>query len=241
MKNNSANFKKFAKSEFGLNNDDFDITKSMTPYILEEREMRVTQIDVFSRLMMDRIIWGSGVVDDNMCDIIQAQLLFLDSVDKTKDITLYLNTPGGSVLHGLGIVDVMDYVTSEISTVNTGMCASMGAVLLAAGTKGKRHALRYSKVMTHQVSSGNSGAIQNMRINQLESEKYNFLLFKRLGEDTGKGWEQVLKDSERDKWYTSDEAKDYGLIDSVILSNGVESVTELNKDFNKYKKLVNNF
>ena len=239
MNRDYRKFTEMAKADFGLNADDImSNIEAMTPYILEEREMRVTQMDVFSRLMMDRIIWLSGAVGSDMADIVQAQLLFMDSIDKTKDITLYINTPGGSVLGGLGIVDVMDYVTPDIATTNLGMCASMGSVLLAAGTKGKRSSLKYSKVMTHQVSSGASGNVQDNRINHRESERYNFLLFKRLGADTGKGWEKVLKDSERDRWYNSFEAKEYGLIDNIILPNGSKGIEDEMKGFDKYMKLV---
>jgi len=188
---------------------------SLTPMILEERELRATQIDVFSRLMMDRIIWLSGPVDDHMSTVVQAQLMFLDNLE-VRDITLHVDTPGGGVKSGLGIVDVMDYVSSDIVTINTGMAASMGSILLGAGTKGKRHSLRFSKVMLHQVSSGVSGNIQDMRVTFAETEKYNTILFGLLGEYTNKTPEQVLTDSQRDMWMTSGEAVDYGIIDSVI-------------------------
>jgi len=145
----SKEFVKFATNHLGLGQS------SLTPYILEEREMRVTQMDVFSRLLMDRIIWVSGVVNQQMSDIVQAQLLFLDSVEK-KDISLYINSPGGSVIHGLGIVDLMNYISSDVATINIGMCASMGSVLLRSGIKGKRKSLIYSKVMTHEDSHGTS-------------------------------------------------------------------------------------
>ena len=168
-------FRSFAKSE-GISSmvlDQFEA--SLTPYILEERELMATQIDIFSRLMRDRILWLSGPVDQRMSDIVQAQLLFLDSVEK-KDITLYINSPGGSVMCGLGIVDLMNYVNSDIVTTNLGMCASMGSVLLSSGTKGKRSSLIHAKVMTHQVSHGTRGNIQDTRIDQMEGEKYNYIL-----------------------------------------------------------------
>lgn len=139
---------------------------------MEERELRATQMDIFSRLILDRIVWASGTVDSKMGDIIQAQLIFLDTTDK-KDINLYLNTGGGSVMVGLGIRDVMNYINSDVATTNLGMCASMGSILLSSGTKGKRSSLLSSKVMTHFVSHGTSGNIQDTRINQLEAEKYN--------------------------------------------------------------------
>lgn len=190
---------------------------SLTPYILEEREMRATQIDIFSRMMMDRIIWLAGVVNDRMSTIVQAQLMFLDNIDK-KDVTIHVDSPGGSVKSGLSIVDVMDYVSSDIITINTGMAASMGSVLLASGTKGKRHSLRYSKVMLHQVSTGASGNIQDIRISLNEGEKYNELLFGILGNATNKDPKQVMEDAARDLWLTADEALAYGVIDNIIIN-----------------------
>jgi ATP-dependent Clp protease protease subunit len=199
----------------------------MTPYILEEREMRVTQMDVFSRLLRDRIIWVSGPVTQHMSDIVQAQLLFLDSVEK-KDISLYINSPGGSVLCGLGIVDLMNYISSDVATINIGMCASMGSVILSSGTKGKRSSLVYSKVMTHQVSHGSQGVIEDTRISQLEAEKYNFILFKLLAKNCGKTFEEMLDSSRRDKWFNSKEALDFGLIDEIIgtKSEGIDKQLE---------------
>ena len=214
--NTKLEFQKFATKHLNINSqlvDDF--TNGLTPYILEEREMRATQIDVFSRLMRDRIIWVSGPVDQHMADIVQAQLLFLDSTEK-KDITLYINSPGGSVMCGLGIVDLMNYIKSDVATVNLGMCASMGSVLLSSGTKGKRSSLIYSKVMTHQVSHGTQGNVQDTRINQMEAEKYNYILFKMLAKNCGKTFEEVLEFSRRDRWYNSDEALQFGLVDEII-------------------------
>lgn len=188
---------------------------SLTPYILEERELRVTQMDIFSRLMMDRIIWLAGPVNDRMSTVVQAQLMFLDNLE-VKDITLHVDTPGGSVKSGLSIVDVMNYVKSDIITVNTGMAASMGSILLGAGTKGKRYSLPNSRVMLHQVSTGASGNIQDIRRSIAEGEKYNTKLFKLLGEYTDKTPETVLEDANRDLWLDSDEAKAYGIIDDII-------------------------
>jgi ATP-dependent Clp protease protease subunit len=188
---------------------------SLTPYILEEREMRVTQMDIFSRMMMDRIIWLAGPVNDRMSTVVQAQLMFLDNIEH-KDITLHVDSPGGSVKSGLSIVDVMHYISSDIITINTGMAASMGSILLGAGTKGKRSSLRFSKVMLHQVSSGAQGNIQDMEISMNEAKKYNKILFGLLGEYTNKEPEQVIKDANRDLWLTADEAKAYGIIDHVI-------------------------
>jgi ATP-dependent Clp protease protease subunit len=216
-----------------MNLDAFE--NSLTPYVLEEREMRATQIDIFSRLMRERILWVSGVVNQHMSDIVQAQMLFLDSVEK-KDITLYINSPGGSVLCGLGIVDLMNYIKSDVVTTNIGMCASMGSVLLSSGTKGKRSSLVYSKVMTHQVSHGTSGNIQDTRINQMEAEKYNYILFKMLAENCGKTIDEVLEFSARDRWYNSDEAKEFGLIDEVIKNDGTKTITEMLDGFDDYYK-----
>jgi ATP-dependent Clp protease protease subunit len=231
--NYGKEFRKFAMSEgiTSLNLDRFE--NGLTPYVLEERELRATQIDIFSRLMRERILWVSGPVNQQMSDIVQAQLLFLDSVEK-KDITLYINSPGGSVLCGLGIVDLMNYIKSDVATTNIGMCASMGSVLLSSGTKGKRSSLVYSKVMTHQVSHGTHGNIQDTRINQMEGEKYNYVLFKMLAENCGKTFEEMLEFSRRDRWYTSDEAKDFGLIDEVIKTEGTKSITEMLEGFEDY-------
>jgi len=188
---------------------------SMTPYILEEREMRVTQMDIFSRLMMDRILWVAGPVNDSMSTVVQAQLMFLDNVEE-KDITMHVDSPGGSVKSGLSMIDVMNYVKSDIITINTGMAASMGSILLGGGTKGKRFSLKNSKVMLHQVSSGAQGNIQDIRITLAETEKYNKILFDLLGEYCGKDPDEVLKFTNRDQWLTAHEAVDYGIIDEVI-------------------------
>lgn len=193
---------------------------SLTPYILEERQMRVTQMDIFSRLMMDRILWLAGPVDDRMSTVVQAQLLFLDNLDSDRPITMYIDTPGGSVKSGLSIVDTMNFVQPEITTLNTGMAASMGSILLGAGTKGKRLSLPNSQVMLHQVSSGYQGNVQDNRITMAQSEKYNSKLFKMLGEYTDKDAEVVMKDATRDLWLDSDEALAYGIIDKVVTKKG---------------------
>jgi ATP-dependent Clp protease protease subunit len=231
--NYGQEFKKFAKSEgiSSLHLDQFE--NGLTPYILEEREMRATQIDVFSRLLRDRIIWVSGAVNQQMSDIVQAQLLFLDSVEK-KDITLYINSPGGSVLCGLGIVDLMNYINSDVATVNIGMCASMGSILLSSGTKGKRSSLIFSKVMTHMVSHGTQGNVQDTRINQMEAEKYNYILFKMLAQNCGKSFDEVLEFSRRDRWYNSDEALKFGLIDEVIGLDKQDSISTMLEGFDDY-------
>lgn len=190
-------------------------SNSLTPYILEERELRAVQMDIFSRMMMDRILWLAGPVNDRMSSIVSAQLLFLDNIE-TKDILLYVDSPGGSVKSGLTIVDTMNYISSDLITVNTGMAASMGSILLGAGTKGKRYSLPSSRVMLHQVSTGASGNIKDIRISIAEGEKYNEKLFKMLGEFTDKKAEQVLLDADRDLWMDADEAKAYGIIDDII-------------------------
>jgi ATP-dependent Clp protease protease subunit len=191
------------------------IEDSLTPYVLEERQMNVTQIDVFSRLMLERIIWVAGGVDDHMSTIVQAQLMFLDSLDH-NDITMHIDSPGGSVKSGLSIVDVMDYITSDIRTINTGMAASMGSVLLGAGTKGKRGSLRFSQTMLHQSSGGAGGNIQDARITFKEWEKVNDILFTLLGDYCGKSAEQVKNDATRDLWLNAEDALSYGIIDEIV-------------------------
>ena len=187
----------------------------MTPYILEERELRATQMDIFSRLMMERLIWVAGPVNDHMSTIVQAQLMFLDSVDGL-DITMHIDSPGGSVKSGLSMVDVMDYINCDIRTVNTGMAASMGSVLLGAGTKGKRSSLKHSTTMLHQSSGGFSGNIQDAEIDMIEWQKVNAELFVLLGGYCDKDPEPVKKDATRDFWLNAEEAKAYGIIDEVI-------------------------
>ena len=191
------------------------IESSMTPYILEERELRVTQMDIFSRLMRDRLLWVAGPVNDTMSTIVQAQLMFLDSTDK-KDITMHIDSPGGSVKSGLSMVDVMEYINCDIRTVNTGMAASMGSVLLGAGTKGKRSSLRFSKTMLHQTSGGAGGNIQDARINMIEWEKVNNILFDLLGSYCNKPAKQVMEDASRDLWLSAEEALEYGIIDEIV-------------------------
>lgn len=191
------------------------VSNSMTPMILEEREMRVTAIDVFSRLMRDRILWIAGPVNDYMGNVVQAQLLYLSSVSD-EDITMYINTPGGGVTAGLSMIDTMELCKPDIKTINSGMAASMGSVLLGAGTKGKRLMLPSARVMLHQVSSGMEGNVQDIEISFRESLKYNELLFKKLGEYCGKDADIIKKDSTRDLWLNSEEALEYGIIDEII-------------------------
>ena len=202
-------------SSLDLHRFNTNIESNMTPYILEERSMNVTVMDVFSRLMMERIIWVAGEVNDHMSTIVQAQLMFLDSLDGT-DITMHIDSPGGSVKSGLSMVDVMDYIGSDIRTINTGMAASMGSVLLGAGTKGKRGSLRFSRTMLHQSSGGAGGNIQDARITMLEWEKINDTLFDLLGNYCGKDRETVKNDATRDLWLGAQEALDYGIIDEIV-------------------------
>lgn len=195
-----------------------NIQGSMTPAVIEERQMNATVISVFDRLMMDRLLWVAGPVNDRMSTIVQAQLLFLEQQDSKKTITMHIDSPGGSVKSGLSIVDVMTYIKNPIATINTGMAASMGSVLLGAGTKGMRSSLRFSKTMLHQSSGGAMGNIQDARITMKEWEKTNKILFELLGEYCGKSYEQVAEDAQRDLWLSSYEALSYGIIDEVIES-----------------------
>ena len=177
--------------------------------------MSATQMDIFSRLMRDRLLWVAGPVNDHMSTIVQAQLMFLDSTDKS-DITMHIDSPGGSVKSGLSMVDVMEYISCDIRTVNTGMAASMGSVLLGAGTKGKRSSLRFSQTMLHQSSGGAVGNIQDARINMIEWEKVNNILFELLGSYCGKPAKQVMEDATRDLWLSAEAALEYGIIDEIV-------------------------
>jgi len=230
-------FKKYALSEgissMNMHYFEQNLENSMTPYILEEREMRVTQMDIFSRLMRDRILWVAGVVNDNMSTVVQAQLMYLDSVEK-RDITMHVDSPGGSVKSGLSMVDVMRYINSDVATINTGMAASMGSILLSSGEKGKRSSLNFSKVMIHQVSSGSSGHVADNRISQMESEKYNYILFKMLAENSGRDFQYVLDAARRDKWLNSQEALDFGFVDEIILTDKTSSIVSLLEGFDDY-------
>jgi ATP-dependent Clp protease protease subunit len=218
--NFQKDFQKYLISEYNSSSLSLDyyqkqVQSSMTPYIIEEREMRAVQMDIFSRLMMERILWVAGPVNDNMSTVVQAQLMFLDSLDD-RDITMHIDSPGGSVKSGLSMVDVMQYIKPDIITINTGMAASMGSVLLGAGTKGKRHSLRFSKTMLHQSSGGAMGNIQDAEITMIEWRKINRTLFELLGEFCGKEPEEVMNDATRDMWLSSEEALSYGIIDEII-------------------------
>ncbi|MDE6010175.1 MAG: ATP-dependent Clp endopeptidase proteolytic subunit ClpP [Muribaculaceae bacterium] len=191
----------------------------LNPYILEERQLNVTQMDVFSRLMMDRIIFLGTQVTDQSANIIQAQMLYLDSVDPDKDISLYINSPGGSVYAGLGIYDTMQYVNSDVSTICTGMAASMAAVLLVAGEKGKRYALPHSRVMIHQPLGGIQGQASDIEITAREILKLKDELFRIISDHSGMSFEKVAADSDRDYWMIAAEAKEYGMIDKILVNN----------------------
>lgn len=196
-----------------------DYVKNLTPYIIEERQLNVAQMDVFSRLMMDRIIFLGTGIDDQVANIIQAQLLFLESVDPKKDIQIYLNSPGGSVYAGLGIYDTMQYISPDVATICTGMAASMGAVLLCAGAKGKRTALKHSRIMIHQPLGGAQGQASDIEITAREIIKLKQELYEIIAHHTGQSYEKVHEDSDRDYWMRSEEAKEYGMIDEVLVKN----------------------
>ncbi|MBP8023658.1 MAG: ATP-dependent Clp endopeptidase proteolytic subunit ClpP [Paludibacter sp.] len=216
-------FRKYATKHLGMNGLSLEkyanITSSyISPSILEERQLNVTQMDVFSRLMMDRIIFLGTQVDDYTANVIQAQLLFLDSSDPGKDISIYLNTPGGSVYAGLGIYDTMQFIGSDVATICTGMAASMGAVLLVAGADGKRSALKHSRVMIHQPMGGAQGQASDIEITAREIQKLKKELYTIIADHSKNDFERIEKDSDRDYWMTSQEALDYGMIDRILIN-----------------------
>jgi ATP-dependent Clp protease, protease subunit len=215
-------FGKYAKSKRGISSLNLHRYTSVhnsyiSPTIIEERQLNIASMDVFSRLMMDRIIFLGLPIDDYVANIIQAQLLYLDSADPGKDIQIYFNTPGGSVNAGLGIYDTMQYISSDISTICTGMAASMGAVLLTAGKKGKRSALKHSRIMIHQPMGGAEGQASDIEITVREIVKLKRELYEIIAFHSGNSIEKVEKDSDRDYWMTSQEAKDYGMIDEILM------------------------
>lgn len=191
----------------------------MTPYIIEERQLNVAQMDVFSRLMMDRIIFLGDAIYDQNANIIQAQLLFLQSADAKRDIQIYINSPGGSVYAGLGIYDTMQYISPDVATICTGMAASMGAVLMCAGTKGKRAALPHARIMIHQPSGGAQGVASDMEINLREMLKLKKELYDIISQHSGQTYDWVEKASDRDYWMIAEEAKSFGMIDEVLVAN----------------------
>ena len=214
-------FKKFATRHLGINSMVLDdVVKAqnqyLNPYILEERQLNVTQMDVFSRLMMDRIIFLGPAIDDYTANTLQAQLLYLDSCDPGKDISIYINSPGGSVYAGLGIYDTMQFISSDVATICTGMAASMAAVLLVAGKEGKRAALTHSRVMIHQPMGGAQGQASDIEITAREIQKLKKELYTIIANHSHTDFDKVWADSDRDYWMTAEEAKDYGMIDKIM-------------------------
>jgi ATP-dependent Clp protease protease subunit len=216
-------FEKFAVKGQGISSASLHSYKNnftnLTPYIIEERPMNVASMDVFSRLMMDRIIFMGEPINDYVANIVTAQLLFLDSTDRVRDIQMYINSPGGSVYAGLGIYDTMQFVSPDVSTICTGMAASMGQILLCAGVKGKRSALKHSRVMIHQPSGGIGGQASDIAVTAKEIKKIKHELYSITAFHTGKDVETIAKDSDRDFWMNATEAKEYGLIDEVLHTN----------------------
>jgi len=215
-------FRKYAIKHQGISSLMLDNFTSVygsyiSPTIIEERQLNIATMDVFSRLMMDRIIFLGTPIDDYVANIIQAQLLFLESNDPAKDIQIYFNTPGGSVHAGLGIYDTMQYISSDVATICTGMAASMGAVLLCAGTKGKRSGLKHSRIMIHQPVGGAQGQASDIEITTREILKLRKELYNIIAEHTGNAFKKVEKDSDRDYWMTAEEAKNYGMIDEILI------------------------
>ena len=224
-------FRKYATGHLGMNGmvlDDVMRAQAqyLNPYILEERQLNVTQMDVFSRLMMERIIFLGTQVDDYSANTIQAQLLYLDSVDPGKDIYININSPGGSVTAGLGIYDTMQFISSDVATLCTGMAASMAAVLLVAGKEGKRSALKHSRVMIHQPLGGVQGQASDIEIEAREIQKFKKELYNIISEHSHQPFEKVWNDSDRNYWMTSEEAKEYGMIDEVLMRKPVSNASE---------------
>ena len=213
-------FKKYATKHHGINSMYYDeLVSSLTPYIIEERQLNVAQMDVFSRLMMDRIIFLGTGINDSVANIIQAQLLFLESTDKTKDIQIYINSPGGSVYAGLGIYDTMQFINPDVATICTGIAASMAAVLLCAGQDGKRSGLPHSRVMIHQPLGGAQGQASDIEITAREILKLKKELYAIIAKHSNQPYDKVYDDSDRDYWMKALEAKEYGMIDEVLTSN----------------------
>ena len=224
-------FRRYATGHLGMNGmvlDDVMRAQAqyLNPYILEERQLNVTQMDVFSRLMMERIIFLGTQVDDYSANTIQAQLLYLDSVDPGKDISIYINSPGGSVTAGLGIYDTMQFISSDVATLCTGMAASMAAVLLVVGKEGKRSALKHSRVMIHQPLGGVQGQASDIEIEAREIQKFKKELYNIISEHSHQPFDKVWNDSDRNYWMTSEEAKEYGMIDEVLMRKPVSNASE---------------
>ena len=218
-------FEKYAVKHQGISSASLHSYQShfnptnLTPYIIEERPMNIAQMDVFSRLMMDRIIFLGEGINDYVANIITAQLLFMESVDRSRDIQMYINSPGGSVYAGLGVYDTMQFISPDVSTICTGIAASMGAVLLCAGVKGKRTALKHSRIMLHQPSGGIGGQATDIEITAREIKKLKVELYEVIADHSGKDIQQVAIDCDRDFWMKAEEAKEYGLVDEVLLIN----------------------
>jgi len=217
-------FNKYAVKHRGISSNTLDAYQkhqvtNLTPNIIEERPMNIAVMDVYSRLMMDRIIFLGYPINDEVANIVTAQLLFLESADRTRDIQMYINSPGGSVYSGLGVYDTMQYITPDVSTICIGMAASMGAVLLTAGAHGKRTALKHSRIMMHQPSGAIGGQASDIDITVAEIRKVKKNLYDIIAVHTGKTYKQVEKDCDRDYWLTAEEAKEYGLVDEVLLIN----------------------
>jgi len=223
MRTDSEEFRQFATKKLGISSlklhqyQSISANSYISPTIIEERQLNVAQMDVFSRLMMDRIIFLGVPIDDYVANIIQAQLLFLESSDPGKDIQIYFNSPGGSVHAGLGIYDTMQYINCDIATICTGMAASMAAVLMTAGTKGKRSALRHSRIMIHQPMGGAQGPASDIQIVAKEIAKLQKELYQIIADHSGQPFEKVEQDSDRDHWMTSQEALEYGMIDDILV------------------------
>jgi ATP-dependent Clp protease protease subunit len=221
---NSEEFRKYAVKHQRISSLTLDkytstIGNYISPTIIEERQLNIATMDVFSRLMMDRIIFLGVPIDDYVANIIQAQLLFLESVDSRKDIQIYLNTPGGQVYAGLGIYDTMQYIAPDIATICTGMAASMGAILLCAGTKGKRTALKHARILIHQPMGGAQGQASDIEITAREIQKIKKELYEIIALHTNQNYKKIWRDSDRDYWMTAEEARDYGMIDEVLIKN----------------------
>ena len=215
-------FQKYATKHLGISSMVLDdVMKAqagyLNPYILEERQLNVTQLDVFSRLMMDRIIFLGTEVNDYTANVLQAQMLYLDSVDSAKDISIYINSPGGSVYAGLGIYDTMQFINSDVQTICTGMAASMAAVLLVAGKEGKRSALPHSRIMIHQPMGGAQGQASDIEITAREIQKLKKELYTIISNHSHQPFDKVWEDSDRDYWMTAQEAKEYGMVDEVLM------------------------
>ena len=219
--NLSKDFKNYATKHKGISSTYLNkYQNSLTPYIMEERALNVTQVDVFSRLMMERVIFLGTEIDDSVSNIIQAQLLYLESIDEESPIQIYINSPGGSVYSGLGIYDTMQYIKPDVATICTGMAASMGAVLMCAGAHGKRSALKHSRVMIHQPLGGAQGQASDIEITAREIQKLKKELYEIIATHSNQTFEKVWADSDRDYWMTAEEAKEYGMVDEVLLRNG---------------------